>query len=131
MENIESNVEVIEYNVNEIMNYQDIIQEIRTRITLDEQGLTDEVRELVQECKDEIVFLRTGIENLQQENMEVFKDNCTMAKQLYINEKLLNIKSETKRKKIKKLLLQYDDDVKFIDQKQIDNIFNIVLGEKE
>ncbi len=123
---MESNIEIIEYNIDEIKNYMDIINEIKARITLDKNGLTDEVRELIFECKEEIESLRKSISDLQDENMKIFEDNCTMARQLYVNEKLSEVKSETKKDKLKKLLLSSDEDVKYLDQNNIDRIFGEV-----
>ncbi len=130
MENLEDSTQIIEYKVDRLEQYQGLIDEIRARITLDEQGLTGEVREIVQECKNEIVSLRTSIEDLQQENMKIFEDNCTMARQLYVNEKLQEIKSDAVKQKIMKLLLSSDADMKFMDLEQIDNMFKVILGEK-
>ena len=96
------------------------------QVALDEMGLTDEVSQLIKECKNEIITLRTSIENLQQENMEIFKNNCIMAKQIHIRTELEKIESEKARKKIKKLLLQYDKNVENLSLEQIDNIINEV-----
>ena len=126
MENLDDNTQIIEYNVQEIENYMDIINHIKARIALDEMGLTDEVSQLIKECKNEIITLRTSIENLQQENMEIFKNNCIMARQLYVNEKLMEVKSETKKDKLKKLLLQCDKNVVNLSLEQIDRIIGEV-----
>ena len=125
MENLDDNTQIIEYNVQEIENYMDIINHIKAQIDLDEMGLTDEVSKLIKECKNEIITLRNGIEDLRQENMEIFSDNCLMARQLYVNEKLMEVKSETKKDKLKKLLLQCDKNVVNLSLEQID----IIIGE--
>ncbi len=124
---MEDNTQVVQYNVDEIMNYQDIINHIRARITLDENGFTDEVREVMAEAKQEIVSLRKSISDLQQENMKIFEDNCIMARQLYVNERLMEVKSETKKEKIKRLFFSGNTDFKSLKQEQIDNVF-IIFG---
>ena len=126
---MQDNLKIVEYNVQEIENYMDIINEIKKRIVIDENGLTTEVKEVIVECKNEIINLRESIEKLQNENLEIIRDNCTMAKQLHVNNLLMDVKDSKSRKKIKKLLLQYDTDMKYLDQNAIDNIFNVVLGD--
>ncbi len=129
MEN--SNIEVVAWNVQEIENYMDIINEIKKRIAIDENGLTKEVKKVIQECKQEIITLRTGIEDLQQENLETFEACRIMALQIHINYKLIEVKDDAKRNKIKALLLSSDEDIKFMDVEKVDNFFEVVLGEKE
>ena len=128
---MESNIEVIEYNVQEIENYMDIINAIKARIAIDENGLTPEVKEVIQECKQEIITLRKSISDLQQENLEIFEACRIMALQIHINYRLMEVKDNAKRNKIKSLLLTTDEDIKFMDVEKIDNMFNVILGEKE
>ena len=87
MEN--SNIEVVAWNVQEIENYMDIINEIKKRIAIDENGLTKEVREVIQECKQEIITLKQGIEDLQQENLETFEACRIMSLQIHTNYRLM------------------------------------------
>ena len=116
------NLEVKEYNIEKIERYQDLIDDIRVRITVDENGLTDEAREVLLESKAEILRLRDYIQNTQEENLKYKKYCGIMARQLYVNHKLMDVKSREARKKIKKLLLTFDDDVKYSDKDDLDRI---------
>lgn len=111
--------------------YLPLIEQFKIRLSVDEGLLDEEVKNLLTDAKNEIIKIRSDMNTLIGENLEI-KENCIiMAKQLYINEQLLKVKSKKARKQIKKLLLSCDGDVSFIDRKHIDNFFNVVIGEIE
>ena len=128
MEN--SNIEVIEYNVQEIEAYQDLINDIKIRMTVDAGLLDDEIKSLLKECKQEILTLKQNISDLQQDNLETFEACRIMSLQIHTNYRLMEIKDDVKREKLKKLLLTTDADMLYMDVDKVDNMFDVILGEK-
>lgn len=119
-----NNLEVQEYNLEKIDLYDGLVDTFK-------DCFRNEVINLIKECKEEIISLRTGIDLIKNETKNIYKDCIIMAKQLHVNNLLMQVKSKKARKQIKKLLLSRDGDVSFIDRKHIDSFFNVVIGEIE
>ncbi len=117
---MENNLEV--KNISKYELYEDLMNEMKTRLTIDQGTLDTEVLNLLADVKQEIIALRTGIDTLQLENQNYKNDCCIMARQIYVNEQLENVKSETARKKITQLLLIKDADVINYDKADLDRI---------
>ena len=118
------NLEIEEYNLEAIEQYNNLMDVFKG-------CFKNEVINLIKECKEEILQTREYIRIMKKENQDIFEDNTIMAKQLYVCERLQDINSKAVKEKIKSILLSSDADVRFIDLEYIDNIFEIVLGEKE
>lgn len=118
------NIEIQEYDLEAIEQYNFLMDEFK-------ECFKNEIINLVKECKAEIEQTRECIKIVKKENQEIFQDNQIMARQLYVNEQLLNITSETKKEKLKSLLLQTDNDMRYLNVADIDNLFEVILGEAE
>jgi len=118
------NIEVQEYDLEAIEQYNNLMDVFKG-------CFKNEVINLIKECREEILQTREYIRIMEKENQDIFEDNTIMAKQLYVCERLQDINSDVVKEKIKSILLSSDADMKFMDLEQIDNIFEIVLGEKE
>jgi len=111
--------------------YNDLIEMFKIRMTVDAGLLDEEVKNLLTDAKNEIIKIRKDMNKLIDENLTIKSYAQTMAKQLYVNFELLKVKDNTKKEKLKSLLLSSDADMKYMDLEKIDNIFNVVLGEQK
>jgi len=117
---MKENLEIQEISKYEM--YEDLMNEMKKRLAIDQGTLDEEVLNLLTEIKQEIISLRTGINKLQDDNLK-YKNYCgIMARQLYVNYRMLDIKSDEAEDKIKRLLLSSDDDVINYDQADLDRI---------
>jgi hypothetical protein len=67
--------------------YEDVIEQFKTRLAIDEGHINDEVKELLKECKTEINTLKENVNSLTSENMELKQDAKEFAANLYLREK--------------------------------------------
>jgi len=83
--------------------YNDLIEDFKKRLAIDEGVLSDDVKSLLKEAKDEILKLKDQTNELTSKNMELESDAKEMASQLYIQRKCEGL-SEAKRIKVVGLL---------------------------
>jgi hypothetical protein len=83
--------------------YNDLIEEFKKRLAIDAGVLSEDVKSLLKEAKDEIIRLKEEVNELTSSNMELTEDAKEMAAQLYIQEKCKGL-SEAKREKVIGLL---------------------------
>jgi ribosomal protein L37AE/L43A len=100
--------------------YNDLIEDFKKRLAIDAGVLTDDVKSLLKEAKDEILSLKDEVNGLLSKNMEVEEDAKEMAAQLYIQKKCEGL-SEAKRIRVMGLL----GDLR--DKKEIDKKFDFIV----
>lgn len=100
--------------------YEDLIEQFKTRLAIDEGLLDNEVKELLREAKKEIINLRNEVNSLTESNLEVSEDAKKLAVSLYIHEKCDGL-TESKKSKVMSLL----EDI--TDKEKIDAKFDIIL----
>jgi len=83
--------------------YQDLIEQFKTRLAIDEGMISDEVNEMLSEAKEEIVSLRTKVDEGTGQVLELEQDASEMAAQLYIRQKCDGL-TESQKKKVIDLL---------------------------
>jgi hypothetical protein len=106
--------------------YNDLIEEFKVRIGIDEGVMEDEVRDLLKEAKEEIVKLRDELNISLGEVLETKSDAKKLAAEIYKREKCDGL-TESQRKQVMSLL-EGVDDTKDIDRK-FDVIVNHYLNE--
>jgi len=67
--------------------YDDLIEQFKVRLGVDQGLIDEEVKSLLKEAKEEILKLRGDANKTIAENLEVKKDAQEMAAQLYLHEK--------------------------------------------
>lgn len=67
--------------------YEDVIEQFKTRLAIDEGYIDDEVKGLLKECKTEINTLKESVNSLTSENIELKQDAKEFAANLYLREK--------------------------------------------
>lgn len=67
--------------------YDDLIEQFKVRLGVDQGLIDEEVKGLLKEAKDEILKLREDMNNQIKENLEVKKDAQEMAASLYLHDK--------------------------------------------
>jgi len=100
--------------------YNDLIEDFKKRLAIDAGVLSEDVKSLLKEAKDEIINLKDQVNELTSKNMEVEGDAKEMAAQLYIQKKCEGL-SEAKRIKVTGLLGELRD------KKEIDKKFDFVV----
>jgi ribosomal protein L37AE/L43A len=101
--------------------YHDVIQEIKSRIGIDEGILDEEVRELLEEARDEITRLRGEINDMVNENLEIKKDARDFAAELYKRKKCDGL-TELQRKNVMRLLEN------IVSQDEIDRKYSVITS---
>jgi hypothetical protein len=99
--------------------YFDLIEQLRTRLAIDEGTLQEEVKELLKEAKEEITSMKSDMDELIAENLELKQDSQQMAVSLYLREKCDGL-TEPQTKKILTLL----EGIK--DKAEIDRKFKVL-----
>lgn len=124
---IMENLEVKKMDVEEIENYFDLIQEIKKRLSIDggRKQLPEGTINLMRECKQEIINLRTGINKMIDENIEIKEDCIEMAGMLYKYEMLENIENETVKKNVSDFFELYENDKLFMIKDNIDRVVKL------
>jgi hypothetical protein len=100
--------------------YDELIEQFKTRLAIDEGVLDEEVKGLLKEAKDEITTLKAKINSLMKESMELKADATEMAANLYLRKKCDGL-SESQRTRILNIL----GDIK--DKAEIDKKFKYVV----
>jgi len=83
--------------------YHDLIEQFKMRLAIDEGMISEEVREMLKEARDEIVTLRESIDESTGKVLELEQDASEMAAQLYIRQKCDGL-TESQKKKVIDLL---------------------------
>ena len=83
--------------------YQDLIEQFKIRLAIDEGMISEEVREMLKEAREEIVSLRESIDENTGKVLELEDDASQMAAQLYIRQKCDGL-TESQKKKVIDLL---------------------------
>lgn len=86
--------------------YQDLIDQFKIRMAIDDGLVNEEARELLREAKQTILNLRSNIAKAKASTKCVREDLKIMSKQLYIHKKLDEVKTDTAKKRVKRLLLE-------------------------
>jgi len=100
--------------------YHELIEQFKTRLAIDEGMISDEVREMLREAKNEIEDLRKKVDESTGMNLDLEQDASEMAAQLYIREKCDGL-TESQKKRVISLL--GDEIIK----ENIDKKFSIIV----
>lgn len=100
--------------------YEDVIEQLKVRLAIDEGLLDEEVKGLLKEAREEIKSLRDDVNTLTESKFELEDDAKKMAAALYLQEKCEGL-PESRKKKVISLL----EDI--TDKDKIDKKFDIVV----
>lgn len=100
--------------------YHELVEQFKTRLAIDEGMISDEVREMLKEAKEEIESLRNKLDESTGTNLDLEHDASEMAAQLYIREKCDGL-TESQKKHVINLL--GDELIK----ENIDKKFSIIV----
>jgi len=100
--------------------YHELVEQFKTRLAIDEGMISDEVRGMLKEAKEEIEALRVKVDESTGVNLDLEQDASEMAAQLYIREKCDGL-TESQKKRVISLL--GDEIVK----ESIDKKFSIIV----
>lgn len=100
--------------------YQDLIEQFKVRLAIDENVINDEVKSMLSEAKDEIISLRKSLDEKTGTVLELEEDASEMAAQLYIRKKCDGL---TESQKTKVINLLGDEVIK----ENIDKKFNTIM----
>lgn len=100
--------------------YEDVIEQLKVRLSIDEGLLDNEVKDLLREAKETIKSLRDEVNTLTESKFELEDDAKKMAAALYLREKCEGL-TEARKKRVMSLL----EDI--TDKEKIDKKFDIVL----
>jgi inactivated superfamily I helicase/DNA-directed RNA polymerase subunit RPC12/RpoP len=101
--------------------YHELIEQFKTRLAIDEGMISDEVRGMLREAKDEIESLRAKVDEARGANLDLEQDASEMAAQLYIREKCDGLTASQKKHVIS---LLGDEIIK----ENIDKKFSIIVN---
>jgi len=79
--------------------YEDLIEQFKVRLAIDEGMISDEVTEMLSEAKEEIITLRDKVDESTGNILELEQDASEMAAQLYIRQKCDGL-TESQKKKV-------------------------------
>lgn len=79
--------------------YEGLIEQFKTRLAIDEGMISKEVKDMLREAKDEILDLRTKLDEKTGKTLEISKDASEMAAQLYIRKKCDGL-TESQKKRV-------------------------------
>jgi len=99
--------------------YEDLIEQFKIRLGVDEGMIDEEVKGLLKEAKEEILKLREDTNRQIAENLEVKKDAQEMAAQLYLHEKCKGL-TESQKAHVFMILEG------IVDKAEIDKKFNVL-----
>jgi len=103
--------------------YDELIEQFKIRLGLDEGLLDKEVRDLLKEAKDEIEKLRTDVNKLTGEKMELLDDSKKMAAHIYLRKKCDGL-TESVRTKVLALLGDITE------KEDIDKKYDLLVNEE-
>ena len=67
--------------------YEELIEQFKVRLSIDENMIQDEVKDMLKEAKDEIETLRSQLDEAKGEILEFKDDTSKMAAHIYLREK--------------------------------------------
>lgn len=77
--------------------YNDLIDQFKVRLSVDEGLLSEEVKSLMTEAKEEIIKLREDMDKTIKENLELKNDAQKLAAELYLKEKMDGLTDDQKK----------------------------------
>lgn len=83
--------------------YEDVIETLKTKISIDEGTLEEEAKNLLREAKEEIKSLRDEVNDLYSKKMQLESDAKELSASLYIRQKCDGL-TESQKTKVIKLL---------------------------
>jgi hypothetical protein len=104
--------------------YDDLIEQFKVRLGVDQGLLDEEVKSLLKEAKEEILKLRGDLNSLTEKNLEVVSDAQQMAAQLYLYEKCQGL-TEKQKNHVMTVLEGVQD------KAEIDRKFSIIVEQYE
>ena len=108
--------------------YDELIEQFKVKLALDENVLDNEIKDLLGEAKDEITSLRKNVNSLTSSNMTLEEDAKAMAANLYLRQKCDGLKESDKTKV---LGILGDITNKSEIDKKYDIVLESILGEQE
>jgi rubrerythrin len=112
--------------------YSELIEQFKMKLAIDEGYLTDEVKGLLKEAKEEILKLKKEVNSYMVKEMELKEDAKLMASQLYLRKKCDGL-TESQKQKVTGLLegvtdkSEIDKKFKYI----VESILNDAVAEDE
>jgi plasmid stability protein len=100
--------------------YDDLIEQFKVRLAIDEGLVDEEARNLLKEAKDEIEKLREDVDSLTEEKLEIQKDAQEMASEIYLRKKCEGL-TESQKDYVFEMLGG------IVDKDEIDRKFDIVV----
>ena len=100
--------------------YEDLINQFKIRLSVDQGLLDEEVKGLLKEAKDEIIKLREDIDKKIARELELMEDAQELAAELYIKEKCEGL-TESQKEKVYSIL----EGIK--NKEEIDKKFDIIV----
>jgi len=104
--------------------YDDLIEQFKIRLSVDQGLLDEEVKGLLKEAKDEIVSLRSDLDKKTAKELELMQDAQEMASELYIKEKCEGL-TEVQKERVYSILEGITD------KEEIDKKFNVIVEKDE
>ena len=104
--------------------YDDLIEQFKVRLGVDEGLVDEEVKGLLKEAKEEILKLRGEIDQITEKQLEVTSDAQEMAAQLYLYEKCEGL-TEKQKRHVMAILEGVQD------KEEIDRKFSIIVEESD
>ena len=108
--------------------YDELIEQFKVKLALDENVLDNEVKDLLGEAKDEITSLRENVNSLTSSNLILGEDAKSMAANLYLRQKCDGLK-ESDKTKVLGILGDITNKVEI--DKKYDIVLESILGEQE
>ena len=99
--------------------YNDLIEQFKVRLGVDQGLLDEEIKSLLKEAKEEIIKLRTSQDKSIAENLEVKQDAQELAAQVYLYQKCQGL-TESQRKQV------FDIIGDATDRAEIDRKFKVI-----
>ncbi len=99
--------------------YNDLIEQFKVRLGVDQGLLDEEIKSLLKEAKEEIIKLRTSQDKSISENLEVKQDAQELAAQVYLYQKCQGL-TESQRKQV------FDIIGDVTDRAEIDRKFKVI-----
>ena len=100
--------------------YNDLIEQFKVRLSIDEGLIDKEVKDLLKEAKEEIVKMREEMNEMISENLEVKTDAQQLAAELYLRKKADGL-TESQKKKVFAVLEGV------VSKDEIDKKFDIII----
>ena len=100
--------------------YDDLIEQFKIRLSIDEGLLDNEVKSILKEAKDEIQKLRDDLDKNISEGLDIKKDAQEMASELYLRQKCDGL-TESQKKHVLNMLEG------IVEKSEIDRKFKIII----